>query len=496
MLINAHDLEPGRTIDGEVVIVGGGACGLTIAHLLARSGIDVVLLEGGGRQYEEASQELYSGVAEGTCLEPDDEYLTSTRLRYLGGTTNHWAGWCRPLDPMDFERRDWLEHSGWPIGHDEFARHFAETERILETVPFSEPAGDYGSWSLFEHSTLLARTLFHFSPPVRFREKFGGELEASERVRLLLHANVLGIRLDAEGRRVVGLEVAAEPGRSFTVRGRQVVLAAGGVENVRLLLASNEVQREGVGNSNDLVGRFFMDHPHRRLGQLLLWKLPDDLRAYRSPKDATQRRMPTIALAEDYRRRHGLLGATIQVLKRQRLDADDALVRTIAGLDRLQDAAVDREEGPFDAILNIRAEQSPNPESRVLLGDETDRFGLRRARLDWRLQERDLHTLAETGRIVAAEMARTGVGRIRSSIEPEQPWRGTVGGAHHVGTTRMAGSPSAGVVDSDCRVFGVDNLFIAGSSVFPTAGYVNPTFSLVTLAVRLAVHLRHRVESA
>ncbi len=496
MLINAHDLEPGRTIEGDVVVIGAGACGITLAQKLARTGSDVVVVEGGGRQYDQQSQELYRGAAEGTCLDAGDEYLSSTRLRYLGGTTNHWAGWCRPLDPLDFERREWLEHSGWPIDHAEFARHFAETEEILETVPFTVPVGDYGAWSLFEQSTLLARTMFHFSPPVRFRLKYGDLLDASDRVRVLLHANVLALRLDAEGRRVVGLEVASEPGRSFNVRGKWVVLAAGGIENARLLLASNDVQGEGVGNARDLVGRFFMDHPHRRLGRLLLWKSPADIRAYRSPKDSSQRRMPTISLSEEYRQRQGLLGATIQILKRQRLDPEDTLVRTISGLDRLAGGDAGSEDGPLEAILNIRAEQSPNPASRVLLDDETDRFGVRRARLDWQLQERDLRTLTETARVVAAEMARTGVGRIRSSIEPGDPWRGTVGGEHHVGTTRMAASPANGVVDPDCRVFGVDNLYVAGSSVFPTAGYANPTFSLVALAVRLAEHLRGRLGSA
>ncbi len=497
MLVNAHDLQPGQTVEGDVAIVGAGACGITLAERLARAGADVVLLEGGGREYDQASQELYRGRAVGTCLEENDEYLSSTRLRYLGGTTNHWAGWCRPLDPTDFERREWIDHSGWPIGHQEFARHVPEAERILETLPFAESRQtDYGAWSLFEQSSLAVKTLFHFSPPVRFRLKYGAELESSRRVRLLLNANVLEIGLDPQGGRAVALEAASEPGRRFRVASRLVVLAAGGIENARLLLASNGVQASGIGNAHDLVGRFFMDHPHRRLGRVLLWRLPDDIRAYRSPKDPAQRRMPTIALAEEYRRRHRLLGATLQVLQQGRADPADPLVRTIAGLDRLQGARSETAERPLEAIVNIRSEQSPNPASRVVLDDAVDRFGVPRARLDWRLRDQDLRTLTETARVVAAEMARTGVGRMRSSIDPEAPWRGTVGGEHHIGTTRMAASPAEGVVDADCRVFGVDNLYVAGSSVFPTAGYANPTFSLVTLAVRLAAHLERRLEEA
>lgn len=494
MLIDAHDLQPGHVLEGDVVIVGAGACGITLAHLLARAGAEVVLLEGGGKQYTQSSQDLYQGPAEGTCLEPGSAYLSATRLRYLGGTTNHWAGWCRPLDPVDFERRDWIADSGWPIAYEEFEAHIPAAAAILETLPFPEsPDPDYGAWSLFDRSTIAVKRIFHFSPPVRFRLKYGRELETSDRIRLVLEANVLNLRLEPEGGRVAAVEAASQPGRPFTARGRLVVLAAGGIENARLLLASNDVRRRGLGNEHDLVGRFFMDHPHRRLGTVLLWEPPPDLRAYRSPKDDSQRRMPTIALSEDYRRRQGLLGASLQLVQRQRADPDDDLVRAIAGLRALAEETPEPERRPLEAIVNIRAEQSPNRESRVRLDEDVDRFGLPRARLDWRLADQDLRTLTETARVMGAELARTGVGRLRALIDPEDPWRGTVGGEHHLGTTRMAASPRAGVVDSNCRLFDVDNLYVAGSSVFPTAGYVNPTFSLVTLAVRLARHLQERL---
>lgn len=495
MLVQAQNLQPGAVLESDVVLVGGGACGITLADRLSRAGASVLLLEGGGTAYDQSSQELYSGPAEGTCLEADAEYLSSTRLRYFGGTTNHWAGWCRPFDPIDFEQRDWVEGSGWPISHEEFSRSVPEAEKILETLSFgADDDPTYGDWELFRQSSLAARTVFHFSPPVRFRTKYGDSLIRSQRVRLVLNANVLRLRLNPAGDRVASLDVAAEPGREFSVHGRLVVLAAGGVENARLLLLSDDVQQSGVGNARDLVGRYFMDHPHRRVGTALLRILPTDMRAYRSPKDRTQRRMPTISLAEEYRRRRGLLGGTVQMVRRQSARHDEPLVRTIAGLDRLSGRNAEGSGRPLEATLNIRTEQSPNPASRVRLDDQLDRFGLRRARLDWQLREQDLTTITETIRVIAAEFARTGVGRIRSAIDPDDPWTGTVGGEHHVGTTRMAKSSSTGVVDSNCRVFGVENLYAAGSSVFPTAGYVNPTFSLVTLTVRLAEHLAQQLK--
>lgn len=497
MILNSTEVADGQTLRADFAIVGAGAAGITLAHRLAAAGHDVLLLEGGGAEYDEASQSLYDGIARGTPWREGEQYLLSSRLRYLGGTTNHWAGWCRPMDAIDFERRDWIPHSGWPFGRDELARHFPGAEELLELRPFAESVDSgYGAWSLFGASDLLVKKMFHLSPPVRFRIKFADELGRSPRIRLVLRANVVGIDADESGGQVQQLQIAAAPDRRFQVRARVYVLAAGGIENPRLLLASDGVQRAGIGNANDLVGRFFMDHPHRRLGTAVLWELPENPRRYRSRPNERGDRFPVIAPTEDFRREHALGGVTVQVVKKERASLDDPVLRSLAALDamRLPDAA--RDSPPVTAILNLRSEHVPNPDSRVTLGDERDRFGVRKVVLDWRLQEQDLRTIVETGRLVASEIARTGVGRVRLDLDSEDPWAGTDGGAHHVGTTRMAPTPSQGVVDPDCRVFGVPNLYVAGSSVYPTCGFVNPTFTLVALTLRLADHLieeSHRV---
>lgn len=493
MFLNAHDLEPGQMVEGDVAIVGSGACGITLAHVLARQGREVVLLEAGGRRYEAASQDAYRGVAEGPCLEAGDEYLASSRLRYLGGTTNHWAGWCRPLDPLDFERRAELEHSGWPIGYEELARYFPETERILELPPEAAADDGFGDWKLFADSDVVERCVFRFSPPVRFRIKYDRELAESRKIRLLLHASVVRVRLAPAGGRVAALEVATAGGRRVEVRARLVVLAAGAIENARLLLASDDVHQRGIGNAHDLVGRFFMDHPHRLLGSVLLHRLPGDPRDFRRRKDAGQEHLSLLKLSAGFRRARGLAGAALQIVQERRANRRDQAVKTLTALDRLRRPAAEPARAPAEATLLVRGEQVPNPDSRVRLDREVDRFGMRRVRLDWRMADRDLRTITATAEALGAELARTATGRFRSRVDPEDPWSGTVGGNHHIGTTRMASAPSAGVVDPDCRLFGVENLYLGGSSVFPTSGYANPTFTIVALTLRLAEHLDRRL---
>ncbi len=251
----------------DLVIIGGGPAGIALALALANSKLNIVLLESGGTAFDPKLQNMYAGDETGVRYIA----LDAGRLRFMGGRSNHWGGWCRPMDEIDFEARD-----GWPIpaGRSRARRLEAYYPRAQELVEAGAwmydksdatmaamapmmplgPGGVYTSW--FQFSKTRDSVL-----PTYFGHRYEQDLRAARNVTPYTHANVTGIRLAANGGHVDHLDVATLDGKHFTVKPRQVVLACGGMENARLLLASNDVMAAGVGNQNDLVGRFFADNP-------------------------------------------------------------------------------------------------------------------------------------------------------------------------------------------------------------------------------------------
>jgi choline dehydrogenase-like flavoprotein len=493
MLGSARSLPDGSTLRGDLCIVGAGAAGLTLARALAGTRQQVILLESGGLKPDRRTQDLCTGRIEGTGQAP----LHASRLRFFGGTTNHWEGICGPLDVVDFAARPWVPDSGWPIERQTLEPFYREAHSLCELGPF-----DYGeeTWGGFAETPEAIRAagaqvaLTQHSPPTRFGERYREEIRRAENVQALLHANVLALESDAGGRRVERAAVATLDGRRLAVEARRFVLAAGGIENARLLLLSDAAHPEGLGNGRDLVGRFFLDHPRLRPAGVVLWT---DRRARRLAEavlvDGVKATL-AVRLDEEAQRRDGLLqtgfftSAWRGLAQSQGLDdADGAMVgwlRRLAG----------RDDPASLSVCWLRAEQAPRRESRVRLGDERDALGQRRVVLEWRLGELDRHTHETAPRRYAELLTRAGVARVRLAPEvletPADPWQRVTSDWHQMGTTRMARDETRGVVDADCRVFGVENLWVAGASVYPTGGWINPTLTLVALTLRLAEHLR------
>ena len=334
--------------------------------------------------------------------------------------------------------------------------------------------------------------MFQFSPPTRFGAVYRDEVLRASNVHTLLHANAVELEIGPESGRVARVRVATLAGNRFSVAARIVVLATGGIENARILLASRAGRPRGVGNDRDLVGRFFMDHLHLRAGVYLPSSPAFDGAFYRRRED--QRAIGVLTVAEALLRRRGLLGFSL-TLSRRSLPRDEAIGGDV------QRAASDLEEGlasagasrlPDATMLECRTEPAPNPDSRVTLTAGRDALGMPRARLDWQLTEYDFASLRAGQEIVAREVGRAGVGRVQLPRDaPRSAWTQKIrGGQHHIGTTRMSDDPARGVVDAHCRVHGSENLYVAGSSVFPTAGSANPTLTLTALALRLADRIR------
>jgi nucleoside-diphosphate-sugar epimerase/choline dehydrogenase-like flavoprotein len=463
------------------------------------------------------------------------------RVRALGGTSRLWGGRAIPYDPIDFETRAWVPHSGWPIGPEALAPYYPAALAAAEGGRFDfTPSGPIvpGLESEWLHTTVE-----RFSRPTDFWARYGAMLTASD-VRVVTEAPVTAIRLDPTGHHVDHLEV----GHGDTlrrVRAGTYVLATGGLETARLLLASNDVLPAGIGNAGGWLGRGYMCHLAATFGEVRFTGPPRSI-GFDYERDADgiyiRRR---IALTEAAQRELEVMNFTARL---HIFDASDpahgnavlsmiyfaafavkyeysramregdrswpTMLRHLGNIARdplrlfhfartwgvqrylasrrIPSIALYSREGRYP--LEFHAEQAPNPNSRVTLTDQRDAYGMPRLKVDWQVTPLDFATVRKSYQLMASELERTGTGRLTfddAGLEAAVLKAGAYGG-HHSGTARMAASPADGVVDGDCRVHGTDNLYIASSAVLPTSSQANPTLTILALALRLADHLESR----
>jgi choline dehydrogenase-like flavoprotein len=490
---DARSVPAGATIDTDLAIIGGGPAGISLALALTNARFKVLLLESGGMEFEGPTQALYAGAESGARYIP----LEACRLRYLGGSSNHWGGWCRPLDPIDFETRAWLPHSGWPFSKSALEPYFARAQSLVEAGPFIYDQPQKWSAALGPPIALgdggVYTTYFQFSKtrddilPTHFGTRYAGDLKRVPNLTVMLNANVTGVRLAPDAKSVNALDVATLTGKRFTVRPKMTVAAVGGVETPRLLLASRDVMTSGIGNGNDLVGRFFADHPipgNTAIIVLFDGKISPYYQSILSANGSNVR--AALAPREAFQRERGVLCSLATIEGEVQLDSlgQATMSETAAALGI--DAAAMRA-----FTLGCGMELAPDPDRRLTLTHETDALGMPRLKLDMRIADDDFAryraTLSELGRQLLA--ARTGMVRILHTAYDE--WMSVMDwGNHHMGTTRMHDDPRRGVVDANSQVHGVHNLYIAGSSVFPTYGASNPTLNMIALTLRLADHLK------
>lgn len=527
---DARESSLPATIETDLCIVGAGAAGITLASELQSSGIDVCLLESGGFTPDEETQSLYDLTSTGYPVRPN----FMSRARYFGGSCNLWAGRNMTLNELDFEAREWVARSGWPIPHSEVARHYSRAFEILElpdprriTSASLRERMSADERRLFDEGTLAPTVSLWPRSATRFGSSFGPTLRKSPNVRVVLNASATHVALNAAGTSAEAITASTLDGRRTTIRARRFVLACGGLENARLLLVSRDRHPHGIGNGHDQVGRYFMDHPRAVFGRVHLpagceipllrgRPLPDgkiQLGIGLSP--GTQKRerllnhyvtfeLETSGYAEA---KYQSFVQTMKVVLRRgyagsRLDFAKAHLNRIPdmiyllspkelmphSLYRAYVAARDvlpRRPSPKTYVAVYFCEQPPDPASRVTLSSERDRLGLNRLELHWRLDDSVREGVFRMQGLLRDKFAACGIGRLDAS--DDEP--AFTDASHHMGTTRMSRSPHDGVVDTDCRVHGVANLYVAGSSVFPCAGHANPTLTIVALAARMARHL-------
>lgn len=522
MILDLDLLDSDAVLEADLCLVGSGAAGTALALECIGSPFDVLVLEGGGLEREPRSEALLETVNVGLSHAGSIE----GRARVLGGTTTRWAGQALPLEPIDFEKRLWVPHSGWPIARATLDAFYPRAEKVLH---LNGARYDERVWQRFGldvpalSQTDLDYRFSQFSLHPDFNRTYRKTLEEARNVRVMLHANVTSISLNEHGSVAGHVEVQSLRGRRVQARASVFVLCAGGIDTPRLLLNSTSVMPRGVGNDRDLVGRFFQEHPNAFVGTVHA-DTPRVLQErFRLLYGDQRRYFPKVVLTREAQRRERTLGSvanlTFETDPKSGLNAAESLYRALRrrklpdeplrvlgrialGLPQVlfwgARFAVHRKAPaplPQAIRLHVHLEQAPNPDSRITLSNVPDATGMPKARIDWRLSDLDYHTLRVMTRAVQKGFGKTHLGEVHPEpwIDDEVAIRCVPisESYHHMGTTRMAAHAAEGVVDEACRVFGISNLYVCSSAVFPTSGYSNPTLTIIALAMRLADHLKN-----
>ena len=523
-------------IEVDLCIVGSGPAGVSIAKEFVGLAIRVLLIEAGGLEDEALSQSLYDIEAATQPRVISQEFL---RRRALGGSSRIWTGRCTPFDDLDFRQRDWVPHSGWPFSRSELNPYL---ERAAANLGLAPSWYDEALWSKLGvtcphpllDSSILEPKFWQFSRGGRYQKRavdFGKVLIDTElpNVEILLHANLTHINTNPDGTRFDSVDIASIGGARSRVKARSLILCCGGIENARLLLASNRVNARGVGNRNGNVGRYLMDHT-----DCAIWRFEAREAAsvcarfggyWLDNESGCHVYLHGLGLSEAAQENGGLLNCHAYVDQFDIAEDDPwgAISRIVPALrskkisrELARDAwiALSRPgeiaRGLYDRRVkhrpqHIRAdrvelhfilEQAPDPESRVTLSlERTDALGVPLSRIDWRIGEAETRTAHAMSRLIAREFRRLNLPELSPPawLDNQSEWIDRcVEKAHPSGTTRMSVDPEDGVVDENCQVHGIEGLFVAGSSVFPTSGAANPTLMIVAMALRLADRIKQR----
>lgn len=529
MFHNATECSENTALDADICIVGAGLAGLTIAREFLGRGERVVLLEGGDLKHSSWSQSLYRAVISGV---PNHDPAFS-RFRTYGGSGTRWTGQCVPLEAIDFEQREGMLHSGWPFDLDHLAPYYQRAGQIFD---FGPPGFDLAAWQK-QYGEIdpiagecLEASIIRFAHPGDLGQTLRPELAASGNVHVWLNANVVGFDTQQGHTRLSAVRIKTPTGQSLRCRAQTIILACGGIENARLLLASGGDNTHALGNEHDLVGRYFMDHPYLTTGY---WQpsakakaeglhLIDNFAGVASGRGAHA----VFTLSERLRRDERLNSCVGYFIHRDAWQLDPAYYSTggqalariaeslrgerpvdarllKAATDVLRDArhACTALAGSVSALrgstpllaLRMVVEATPHPQSRITLLQERDALGLPRAHINWQMHENDWRGVSRFRELLANRIRQTGLGELIDDKHlNDSGWPiSMAGGKHHMGTTRMHVNPEQGVVDSSSRIHGIENMYVAGSSVFPTGGWANPTYTILALAIRLADHLKN-----
>jgi|SaaInlV_120m_DNA_4_1040238.scaffolds.fasta_scaffold06143_3 choline dehydrogenase-like flavoprotein len=516
MIYDAKKMEVKDIIStNSVCIIGGGVAGIILALEISRRKLNVIVLESGTDVFDESTQVLYKAQSF-PAIFPNPHY---SRLRMLGGSSNHWENSTERFDPIDFEKRSWISNSGWPINYSDIEKYYPEAETYCGV---NGGGYDLPSWldqlkieDLSESSKRLYTSIIKSAvPPTNFYRKYKNELARSRRIQVYKNANVTDIIFNESKNKVNGVVFQSDPGKKFSITAGQFILCAGGIENARLLLHFNKKYNDKLGNQYDNVGRYFMEHPVIRGAHFYPFSktVPQIYSGYFHESKLVKARLKlnreqleshktynlrTILVKQPYSTlSHGISSA--HILKQGYIDENFGLhlSNILKDYDVIADAfsrkiadfpLIKNEDYEYDYQVLAMIEQTPYRNNRVYLGHKLDKFGLPKVKIDWTVTQIDRDMAWKSLELFAVDPAINKHGRVRLLYErDDRIWYDQLGfSQHHIGSTRMAENYSDGVVGADSKVYGTKNLFIAGSSVFPTGGHVPPTLTIAAMAIKL-----------
>ena len=524
VIIDFEHGEIGTPFEVDLCIVGAGPAGLALAREFDGAPFRVLLLESGGLEPETSSDLLNVGESLGLPYIG----LQGGRSRAFGGTSKLWAGQCARMDEIDFQLRSWVPYSGWPLTRADLDPFYERAEKFFEVAG---QRCDERIWDMFglkapELDPDLLRVKGTVYGPYIDAGKYNlRTFKASKNIHVLLHATVTDIVTNESVSSVDCLSFRTIAGKLGIVRANAVVLCCGGIENARLLLLANSQMKAGLGNQYGMVGRFLQEHPAARTAVLEMTDSRHLQNLFGLFYKGGHRFFPKIALSEKEQRTRELLNGVAypvyeysadsgidglreiyQAFRQRKAPSNlsKKLRNVISNSDQTADTLYRRiVKGrstfavPQRIYLQLSLEQAPNSESRVSLSAERDSLGLPRTSVDWRLTELERRTAQCFTEMIKAELQRVGLAETHIAdwlYHVGEEWSHKFNDVYHpAGTTRMSTSSKDGVVDNNCKVHDLSGLYLAGSSVFPTSGWANPTLTIVAFSLRLADHLKTRI---
>jgi choline dehydrogenase-like flavoprotein len=544
MITDGNTISPEQTLEADVVIVGSGPAGLTLAREFAGQALNVIVLESGEFGARRSLKKLNEGDTSG------DPYPNPRwgRARQFGGTPNRWqihiadhlyGARYAPLEPIDFETRDFMPYSGWEITRNDLDPYYARAQvhcglgaYEYETDYWHEPGQD----AIPFKGGRLVTSMFQFGARDVWTKHYADVTQNAPNIRVVTAASVVEILTDDGGTNVTSVRAMNFVHQSFSVRAKVVILAVGCIESTRLLMLSTDKHRDGIGNDYDVLGRYFMDHPQSYLNILT----PNDRKLFETTSMYDLRphgqygTMAKLTFSEETMRKEKLQNICFVLFPRRDHFMSEAFqsffsvalamyhasrpsqlgfhMKTMAkgwrhlaqiGLWELQGkapypylahggwAGLANKASLFDVFeVFSLLEQAPDPANRITLTDAIDPNGTRKVHIHWKFTEADRQSVERSRRVFDAELAESQLGRMTWHPDPYT----SASSVHPLGGTRMHSNPHLGVVDAQCKVQGVSNLYIASSGVFPTSGYANPTLTVVALAVRIAEQVKKQLQ--